>query len=78
MPSSFEDDDPPSNPPPPLSPRRDIAALLSRAAAIISGIGSTVAGVIGAFSPSCCSIVFNWGITICPKSCRFFHFYVNE
>jgi hypothetical protein len=49
--SSFKDDDPPSNPPLPLSPQRDTATSLSRAAAIISGIGSTVAGVISALSP---------------------------
>ncbi len=47
MPSTFKDDDPPSNLPPPLSLQRDTATLPSRAAAIIRGIGSAVAGVIG-------------------------------
>jgi hypothetical protein len=51
MSSSFKDDDPPSNLPRPLSPQRDTATLPHRAAAIISGIGSAVAGVIGALSP---------------------------
>jgi hypothetical protein len=47
MPSKFEDDNPPSNPPLPLSLQRDTATSPSRAAAIISRIGSAMAGVIG-------------------------------
>ncbi len=63
MPSSFEDDDPPSNPLPPLSPQRDTAMLPSRAAAFISGIGSTVAGVIGTLSPHCAAPSFSIGVS---------------
>ncbi len=58
--SLLEDDNPPSNLPPPASLQRDTATLRvlpiaspSRAAAIFSGIGSAVAGVIGALSPHC-------------------------
>jgi hypothetical protein len=56
--SLLKDDDPPSDLPPPASPQRDTATLRvlpfpspSRATAIFNGIGSTVAGVIGALSP---------------------------
>jgi hypothetical protein len=45
--SALKDDDTPSNPLPPLSQQRDTATSPSCAAAIISGIGSAVAGVIG-------------------------------
>ena len=58
MPSSVDNDGPPSNPLPPLSPQRDTNTLQmpsltspSRAAAIVSGIGSAVAEVFRAFSP---------------------------
>jgi hypothetical protein len=61
MPFAFKDDDPPSNPPPPLSPQRDTATLPSCAAAIISGISSAVAGVIGALSPHCAAPLFSFG-----------------
>jgi hypothetical protein len=47
MPSAFKNDDPPSNPLLPLSPQRDTATSSSRVAAIISGIGSAMAWVIG-------------------------------
>jgi hypothetical protein len=70
MTSAFKDDEPPSNPPMPLSPQRDTATLLSRSAAIISRIGSAMAGVVGALSPHhAAPLFFNWGIAICPKSC---------
>jgi hypothetical protein len=58
IPSAFKDDDPPINLLPPLSPQRDTAVSPSRAAAIISGIGSTMAGVIGALSPNCAAPLF--------------------
>jgi hypothetical protein len=61
--SPLKDDNPPSNLPPPASPQRDTATLRvlpfarpSRAAAIFSGIGSTVAGVIGVLSPHCTAL----------------------
>ena len=58
MRSAFNNDGPPSDPPPPMSPRRDTGtspvvplSSPSRAAAIVSGIGSAVAEVFRAFSP---------------------------
>jgi hypothetical protein len=58
MPSTFDNGEPPSDPPPPPSPQRDTNTLQmpsstssSRAAAIVSGIGSAVADVFQAFSP---------------------------
>jgi hypothetical protein len=58
MPSAFKDDNLLSNPPPPLSLQRDSATLPSREAAIISRVGSAVAGVIGALSPHCAALLF--------------------
>jgi hypothetical protein len=61
--SLLKDDDPPSNLLPPASLQRDTAtsrvlpfASPSRAAAMFSGIGSAVAGVIGALSPHCTAL----------------------
>ena len=58
MPSAFDNDAPPSDPPPPPNPQRDTNRLQmpslaspSRAAAIVSRIGSAVAEVFRAFSP---------------------------
>ena len=58
MPSAFDNDAPPGDPPPPPSLQRDTNTLQmplfaspSRAAAIVSRIGSAVAEVFRAFSP---------------------------